>query len=319
MHKIKPELTVCIPTFNRGRELLNTLSELSKSQFIQHKAIIIIVDNASDDNTVEVCRKAQALFSNLIVIRNKFNIGLCANYLRCLENVSTEYVWVIGDDDDINAKEIDNSFQEILDLNPTIASLSNFKRNEELNGFYGEITKLMKDHNSFPFFLHFGFFPSAMIKVSLIPSEVYHRCYQQTPYLYPHMPILEFLASMKGSTIYFTKTIIAKPGGHGGTSWAFSSWIKSWLNISKQFLSKEFRLRSYKETFKSNKPRSIIYIYLMCTSAFKNEYIKSDWGQIANLEKLAPKFFITITGILINIYTFISNKKNIVSYDKLRS
>ncbi len=65
-------------------------------------------DNASTDNTSEVVSKwQQRLCGRLVYQRHESNLGLVGNYLSCIKSVSSEYVWVMGDDDVVNTEAID--------------------------------------------------------------------------------------------------------------------------------------------------------------------------------------------------------------------
>lgn len=97
---IDEKLEIVIPTFNRANYLDYTLNSLLNSPLKNCK--ITIRDNASHDNTPEVCANYQKLFNNLHIIRNEKNIGGNANILRSYENATYPYVWVLGDNDKLN-------------------------------------------------------------------------------------------------------------------------------------------------------------------------------------------------------------------------
>jgi abequosyltransferase len=51
-------LSICIPTFNRSEVLDNTLNSLfSNSEFNSNQIEVIVSDNCSTDNTVQVVTK----------------------------------------------------------------------------------------------------------------------------------------------------------------------------------------------------------------------------------------------------------------------
>jgi glycosyltransferase involved in cell wall biosynthesis len=62
--------------------------------------IVLVVDNCSDQPAEEVLQPLLRKHSDrLRVVRNRLNIGLVANILRCLETADSPYVWILGDDD----------------------------------------------------------------------------------------------------------------------------------------------------------------------------------------------------------------------------
>jgi hypothetical protein len=87
------QVTVAVPTFNRARLLGITLATLvSQTEPCQ----IIVSDDASSDNTPEIC----AAFSPRVrYSRNERRLGLFANWNRAIELVDTELVAIFHDDD----------------------------------------------------------------------------------------------------------------------------------------------------------------------------------------------------------------------------
>ena len=77
-----PELSVIIPTYNRGNYLDRTLNSLFKQDYPLSKYEVIVVDDASTDNTYKVLDKYLKKYSNLQVIRNNENRG--SDYARTL-------------------------------------------------------------------------------------------------------------------------------------------------------------------------------------------------------------------------------------------
>jgi glycosyltransferase involved in cell wall biosynthesis len=94
-----PVLSICIPTFNRGKLLNDLLGCLSKELKGKGDSVdIVICDNCSDDNTPEVVKSFQKTL-NLKYFRNERNIGIAANILKVPSLATGEYCWIIGDDD----------------------------------------------------------------------------------------------------------------------------------------------------------------------------------------------------------------------------
>jgi glycosyltransferase involved in cell wall biosynthesis len=95
-------LSICIPTYNRAHYLdvcLQSIAKQSNTDLI-NKFDILIGDNASTDNTKEIIDKYITTF-NLPVIynKNKENIGAVNNFLQIFERATSEFVYLIGDDD----------------------------------------------------------------------------------------------------------------------------------------------------------------------------------------------------------------------------
>jgi glycosyltransferase involved in cell wall biosynthesis len=87
------DVTVVVPTLNRGILLRKTLSTLT-AQTVRCR--IVVVDDASTDETADVCA---AFAERVDYVRNERRLGLFANWNRGLELVETEFAAVYHDDD----------------------------------------------------------------------------------------------------------------------------------------------------------------------------------------------------------------------------
>lgn len=92
-------LTIAIPTYNRNIILLENL--LTFLPYLPDGVEILIIDNASDVPVSITLSEVLERYSNIkiSVLRNKTNIGPSANFLRCFMEVSTDWLWLIGDED----------------------------------------------------------------------------------------------------------------------------------------------------------------------------------------------------------------------------
>lgn len=94
-------LTIGIPTWNRASKLSKCLLAFSKQiRDSGRKDIKIIVsDNGSTDQTIEVVSSFQKCNDYIYYQSNGKNIGAAKNCLEILKNTQTEYLWYFGDDD----------------------------------------------------------------------------------------------------------------------------------------------------------------------------------------------------------------------------
>lgn len=92
-------LQICIPTFERREHLMNTLAYLdSERQGDLHDFISVrILDNGSGYDIRDV---VQSRFPYVQVDVNPENIGAPSSVVRLVREGQTEYVMVLGDDDD---------------------------------------------------------------------------------------------------------------------------------------------------------------------------------------------------------------------------
>jgi len=102
-------LSIVIPTYNRGNLLDKQLSWAIESIGDRWDSIeLLVCDNASDDNTLEVCAKwIEYLSDNIRVFRNDSNVGLVKNCLLGLERATGKFAWLVGDDDNVTVEAVD--------------------------------------------------------------------------------------------------------------------------------------------------------------------------------------------------------------------
>lgn len=99
-----PLLSICIPTYNRAIYLERLVNCLVKQIAIINKdrnvVELIIVDNASEDTTEELCNTLAEMFSSwLSYHRHDSNIGMDGNFEYSFNIANGNYFWMIGDDD----------------------------------------------------------------------------------------------------------------------------------------------------------------------------------------------------------------------------
>jgi glycosyltransferase involved in cell wall biosynthesis len=91
----EPLLTIAIPTFNCAHLLPDAVGSIMRQGLDDFE--ILIIDNASEDNTEEVVRS----FENRRIryLRNPSNLGACENGNRCLANSRGRYFKMLCADD----------------------------------------------------------------------------------------------------------------------------------------------------------------------------------------------------------------------------
>jgi len=89
-------ISVCIPTFNRPKSLLNCLNSLVLQTNKNFE--VCISDNCSDKDIkklIKPFRKKLKIKFN----KNKKNLGFALNLLKVSNMATGKFVWFLGDDD----------------------------------------------------------------------------------------------------------------------------------------------------------------------------------------------------------------------------
>ncbi len=112
MKPYTPLVTIGIPTYNR----VGMLGRSIESALCQDYPMIevIISDNASTDNTQEVCREFCKKDDRVKYVKQPSNIGAVANFTAVLKRASGEYFMWLGDDDWIDASYVSHCMSLLL-------------------------------------------------------------------------------------------------------------------------------------------------------------------------------------------------------------
>ena len=91
----QPLVSICIPTYNAERTVMSTVQSILSQTY--HNLEILVVDNASSDNTMSLLRQIND--SRLVIHRNERNIGAEANFSKCIQLATGEYIAIFHADD----------------------------------------------------------------------------------------------------------------------------------------------------------------------------------------------------------------------------
>lgn len=105
------KLSICIPTYNRAKHLVNCLqSIISIKNDSKLTFEVCVSDNCSTDDTENVVKEAQKCIA-IKYQKNISNLGIPRNFLNVIEMAEGEFAWLIGDDDLLLPTTIDSLFQ----------------------------------------------------------------------------------------------------------------------------------------------------------------------------------------------------------------
>lgn len=92
-----PRITVIMGIYNCADTLVEALESLESQTYKRFK--VILCDDGSKDNTLEVAKKWAEMHPNYLVIENEYNLGLNATLNHCLEYADTEFIARMDGDD----------------------------------------------------------------------------------------------------------------------------------------------------------------------------------------------------------------------------
>lgn len=116
------KLTIGIPVYNGESSLRETLSsivsQVRKCRFVE----VLISDNCSTDTTPLICQFYVEKYDFVRYNVNSQNIGFDGNIARIIELSTTDYIWFLGDDDEIAPGGIEYIL-ELIDQNLQYAGI----------------------------------------------------------------------------------------------------------------------------------------------------------------------------------------------------
>lgn len=90
-------VSILIPVYNRENIIAETIQSALNQTY--RNIEVVVVDNASTDNTWAVIEDLAKKDSRINAFRNESNLGPVKNWLRCVEEASGEYGKILWSDD----------------------------------------------------------------------------------------------------------------------------------------------------------------------------------------------------------------------------
>lgn len=114
------KLTIGIPVFNGGKTLAETLDSVFRD--LPRGVEVLISDNASNDNTAEIVKSYSEKYVEINYYKNEKNLGPDVNFDLVVKRAAGEFVWILGDDDEIAENGI-SAVMNVIDANPMIGAI----------------------------------------------------------------------------------------------------------------------------------------------------------------------------------------------------
>ena len=106
---MKTLLEICVPTFERAghlERLLSQLDLLTRDDEIGKSTLVSVSDNCSTDRTPEILSRWREIRPDWSLRSHEKNIGMMRNFLSLVDASRAEYLWLVGDDDEIHEPRI---------------------------------------------------------------------------------------------------------------------------------------------------------------------------------------------------------------------
>ena len=131
-----PKVSVLIPTYNYAHLLDETIQSVMAQTYTEFE--LIIVDNCSTDNTVEVVQK-YLQDPRVSFYRNEKNLGLTGNWNRCLELAKGEYIKYLCADDKLHPQILEK-YVPVMDADAGISVISCYRQDFDSTGLKKKVT-----------------------------------------------------------------------------------------------------------------------------------------------------------------------------------
>ena len=231
---MKSLLTIAIPTYNRSRQLEINIINIIDSLSCNIK--LFISDNASDDDTARMVEQYMAMSENISYQRNSTNIGYDGNIIKCIDGCSSEYIWLLSDDDYITLATIKRIYNILEEYQPDGMLINSKVINPETNSIiFSNLNNTIGDFQTTvnqAAILKYGkwstLVSSMVIRHSVINTTILNQyigsCFIQIPI---------FWRSLYGKSIYICGDVLITKNDSKAHNFSLSTsqiWLSNWVN-----------------------------------------------------------------------------------------
>ena len=125
-------LSIIIPIYNVEKYIYGTLASIYGQKCDESTFEVVVVNDGTPDNSMEIVDSFLKKYSNLTVINQK-NQGLSCARNAGLKIASGEYIWFVDSDDQIAPKSINLVIESISSNNAEISGFNVIKHKENTN------------------------------------------------------------------------------------------------------------------------------------------------------------------------------------------
>lgn len=116
---MNPLVSVCIPAYNNAAFISEAIESVLAQEFKNFE--LLVIDDCSTDGTAEIVASYGAKDSRIVFLKNESNLGMVANWNRCLKEARGEYIKYIFADDMFSCTDAIERFLQPLMTDMTVA------------------------------------------------------------------------------------------------------------------------------------------------------------------------------------------------------
>lgn len=128
---ITPVVSVLMTAYNREKYIAEAIESVLASTFTDFE--LIIVDDCSKDNTVEIARKYEALDSRVKVYINKVNLGDYPNRNMAASHARGGYIMYVDSDDSIKSDHLSKTI-DLIRHSPNVKLILPSRMHDKFEG-----------------------------------------------------------------------------------------------------------------------------------------------------------------------------------------
>ena len=121
--KIKPEVSIGMPVFNGAKTIEKAINSILAQTFEDFE--LLISDNASDDETENICKRFANQDSRIRYVRQKMNVGVYGNFNYVMSQAKKKYFMLAAADDwrspnflELNVSALESNSKYIASTSP---------------------------------------------------------------------------------------------------------------------------------------------------------------------------------------------------------
>ena len=140
-------ISICIPVYNGEIYLRECLDSCLCQDYSNYE--VLVCDDGSTDSSIQILQEYQNKYPHLVVFKNEKNLGLVANWNRCLELAKGEWIKFVFQDDYIS-KNCLREFSAVMETSTQlIVSKRHFilpeEHNENTHNYYTQIVRTLEN------------------------------------------------------------------------------------------------------------------------------------------------------------------------------